>query len=257
MDSIGDRMKSNYENRQRFYLIRRTPVIIRIDGKCFHSFTKKMRMKKPFDETLRYNMIDATHKLMSEMSGAKCAYLQSDEVSILMTDYDTLNTSAWFDYNSQKIVSVSASIFTSAFNYSVLYNKATSEIDHGGTFSGFIPDHPNHTKQAFFDCRAFNIPREEICNYFIWRQQDWIRNSLQMLARSNFSHKELFGKSNSIIDQMLCNKGIKWNDCANWERNGTFILNNRVMDLCPIFTKNREIIEKLIVEREDEQDIQL
>ena len=233
MDSIGDRMKSNYENRQRFYLTRRTPVIIRIDGKCFHSFTKKMGMKKPFDETLRYSMIDATHKLISEMSGAKCAYLQSDEVSILTTDYDTLNTSAWFDYNIQKIVSVSASIFTSAFNYLALY------------------------KQAFFDCRAFNIPREEVCNYFIWRQQDWIRNSLQMLARSNFSHKELFGKSNSIIDQMLCNKGIKWNDCANWERNGTFILNNRVMDLCPIFTKNREIIEKLIVEREDEQDIQL
>lgn len=239
MDSLGDRMKSNYEDRQRFYLIRRMPVIIRLDGKCFHNFTKQMQ--KPFSSVLRDWFIDAVQELMSNIPGVKCAYLQSDEVSILVTDYDTLSTQGWFDYNIQKIVSVSASIFTMEFN------KVA--------FSSYVGDDIDKIKPALFDCRAFNIPREETCNYFVWRQKDWIRNSMQMLARSKFSHKELLGKNHIAMNQMLYNVGIRWDECKDWEKNGTFILNKKVIEFCPIFTKNRDVIENLIVEREDEQDI--
>ena len=113
-DSLGDRMKENYENRSKTYLTRRTPVIIRLDGKAFHSFTRGM--KKPYDEIF-HNTMNATMKYLCEnIQGCKLGYTQSDEITLLLTDYDTLTTSAWFDYNVQKICSVSASMATMAFN---------------------------------------------------------------------------------------------------------------------------------------------
>jgi len=137
-DSLGDRMKMNYENRQRYYLTRRTPIIVRVDGKAFHTWTK--RLVRPFDEPLMLGMVAAAWKTAEELQGFRAAYIQSDEASFLLTDYDKLTTEAHFDYNKSKIESVTASTFTAWF---------------GCRYSGYQPARP-----AIFDARAFNIPRE-------------------------------------------------------------------------------------------------
>ncbi len=199
-DSIGNRMKENYENRYRLYLTRRTPVIIRLDGRAFHTLTRNL---KPFDKDFSDIMNNAATFLCQEIQGAKCAYIQSDEISILVTDFDTLTTDAWFDYNIQKMTSISAGLASAYFssNYSDWIGKQI----------------------VVFDSRVFNIPKEEVCNYFIWRQLDWIRNSVSMLAQANFSHKELQGKNQPAMHEMLHEKGINWTNLNPRWKNGTFI----------------------------------
>ncbi len=202
-DSIGNRMKGNYEHRTRIKLTRRTPVIIRLDGKAFHTLTRTCT--KPFDKHFQQCMIDTAFQLCEEIQGAKCAYIQSDEISILLTDFDRLSTDAWFDYNLQKITSISAAM-ASVF------------------FTNFLQkDNRFNDKNAFLDSRAFNIPKEEVCNYFIWRQQDWLRNSLSMLCQSIFSHKQLYKKNSKDMHEMLHTKNINWAKLPEIDKNGTFI----------------------------------
>jgi len=226
-DSLGDRMKNNYENRFRYQLIRRMPVIIRLDGKSFHTLTHKC--EKPFDGNLSKCMEYTATKLCEEIQGAKCAYTQSDEISILVTDYDLITTQAWFDYNLQKVVSISASIASTLF----------TEI-FGQT--------------GLFDSRAFNIPIDEVCNYFIWRQKDWIRNSVAGLAQAHFSPNQLHNKSQSDMHDMLHDIGINWADAKPRFKNGVFVCKMARPDYSfwgvkddVIFTENREIIENLLV----------
>lgn len=196
-DKIGDRIKNNYENRYRNKLTRRTPVIMRLDGKAFHTFTRGM--EKPFDARFRGTMGVTALALLREIQGAQCAYVQSDEISILITDYDKFKTDAWFDYNIQKMCSVSASIASVVFS-------------------------ANIGERAYFDCRVFNIPKEEVGNYFIWRYKDWVRNSLSMFAQSFFSQKQLNGKRKADMHEMLHEKGQNWAKLLPIERNGRFII---------------------------------
>lgn len=199
MQGLGDRMKAHYENRQRFYLTRRTPVIIRLDGRAFHTVTKDM--DKPFDEKFISAMRAATDDVLDALFGCKCAFVQSDEVSFLLTDYDNLHTKAWFDYNLCKIVSVAASEMTAAF----------------------AQHKPCIAPRATFDARAFNIPREEVANYFLWRAQDWHRNSLLMYAQSFFSHEQMLGKSAADLHEMLHEIGKNWTtDLASHIKNGSW-----------------------------------
>ena len=181
-DSLGDRMKENYENRAKTYLVRRMPVIIRLDGKAFHTFTKGL--KKPYDEIF-HNTMNATMKYLCEnIQGCKLGYTQSDEITLLLTDYDTFDTNAWFDYNVQKICSVSASMATMAFNkYLRDFSKDTLRRINNA-FTCTIEEDKYATvlenaieKGAMFDSRCFNIPKEEVTNCFIWRQQDATRNA--------------------------------------------------------------------------------
>lgn len=195
-DSLGNRIKSNYEDRQRFYLTRRTPVIMRLDGKAFHTFTKNAI--KPYDFNIVKAMQSTALKLLHEIQGAKCAYVQSDEISILITDFDDLQTEAWFDYNISKMVSVSAAI--ASVKFSSLFNKP-----------------------AYFDSRVFNIPKEEVINYFRWRYLDWLRNSIQMLAQSLYSHKELQNKNTKQLHDMCIAKGDNWAKLNSVYKNGTFM----------------------------------
>jgi tRNA(His) 5'-end guanylyltransferase len=224
-DSIGNRMKANYEDRSRYKLTRRTPVILRLDGKAFHTVTK--RCQKPFDICLRNHMVATARAVLCEAQGAKLAYIQSDEISILLTDFDTLTTDAWFDYNIQKIVSVSAAIA------SVEFSKQFKDT-------------------GIFDCRAFNIPKEEVCNYFVWRQQDWVRNSLAMLAQSQFSHKELQHKNSADMHEMLHTKNINWADLESHWKNGNILYRdskgwiNWVETSEIIFKDNRDIVERYL-----------
>ena len=204
------RMKENYEDRTRYFLPRRTYTILRLDGRAFHTYTKNC--KRPFDDGLINDIDNATIKLMEEVQGAKFAYLQSDEISILMTDFETPLTCAWFDGNIQKICSVAASVMTAEFN-------KLRFVRYDDKF-----------KLATFDARCFTIPdRIEVYNYFVWRNQDCARNSLNMVAQEHFSHKELQGKSNSERHEMLMSKGINWSNLENKYKNGRVIYKQSIV----------------------------
>lgn len=263
-DSLGDRMKENYENRAKTYLVRRMPVIIRLDGKAFHSFTKGL--KKPYDEIF-HNTMNATMKYLCEnIQGCKLGYTQSDEITLLLTDYDTITTDAWFDNNVQKICSISASMATMAFNK--FLNKFFNEIfvygkDESREYTDVLS---NKIGNAMFDSRCFNIPEDEVTNCFIWRQQDATRNAIQMLGQCNFSHKELQNKScNDIQDMLMTQKGINFNDMPTEFKRGVCCIKEEyaTVDLStysgpiepitrtrwvldkeiPIFTQDRDYIE--------------
>lgn len=277
-DSLGDRMKENYENRAKTYLTRRMPVIIRLDGKAFHTFTRGM--KKPYDEIF-HNTMNATMKYLCEnIHGCKLGYTQSDEITILLTDYDTIYTDAWFDNNVQKICSVSASMATMAFNkylrfYRDEYLDSLSALQDFDTESDYLEVlYKCLEKGAMFDSRCFNIPKDEVTNCFVWRQQDATRNAIQMLGQCNFSHKELHGKScNDIQDMLITQKGINFNDmptefkhgvCCikekyypdpmsgykDCENDATSVRTHWVIDKeIPIFTQDRNYIERTFKEK--------
>src|SRR6478672_2640680 len=176
IDSLGDRMKAQYEDRTRFLLPRRTFTILRLDGKAFHTLTRGF--VKPFDDTIKEAMTAAAVAVVTEAQGAKLAYVQSDEISVVLTDFDLTETQAWFDGNAQKIVSVAAGIASIAF---------TERFGRG-----------------VFDARVFTIPDPvEVVNYFVWRQKDAVRNSVQMCAQSHFSPAQLHGKKTSDMLAML------------------------------------------------------
>ena len=208
-DNLGDRMKS-YENITRTYLPGRMPIIIRIDGKAFHTFTKGF--KKPFDDILMRAMEETAAVLCRDIEGVKVAYTQSDEISLLITNNDTWETRPWFGNNLQKMASVAASIATLAFNrafwheVNMLNNDYlnTEDTEHLNAYCRAVE------KGATFDARVFVLPADEVCNYFIWRQQDAIRNSIQSMGQAHFSHKELMNKNCENIKQMLVEKNIKW-----------------------------------------------
>ena len=205
-DAIGDRMKNQYENRTRIFLPRRTYTIIRLDGKAFHTFTKDM--ERPYDKNFMTVMNETAKFICEEIQGAKIAYVQSDEISVLLTDFDKITTDAWFDGNIQKIVSVGASLATAKFNDVFKY-----EFD------------PLETKMAFFDARTFTIPdRTEVSNYFIWRQKDAVRNSIAMTAQNLYSHKELEGKSSKDQLDMIYEKGDNWNKMPSGFKRGRIVI---------------------------------
>lgn len=274
--TLGDRMKNNYENITRYYLTRRMPVIIRIDGKAFHTFTKGF--KKPFDGIFVNTMQETMKYLCENIQGCVLGYTQSDEISLVLTDYKELTTDAWFGNNLQKMCSVSASMATLAFNKffseqvqdfmyaccddfgdDVLPKKQNDyELAHNVYFKKLYT--------AIFDSRVFTIPKEEVCNYLIWRQQDATRNSIQSVGQANFSQKELHGKScNDIQDMLMTQKDINWNDYPTTLRRGSCCIRKTIQDPdvdikvgaypitkwvidneIPIFTQDRNYVEKLI-----------
>jgi tRNA(His) 5'-end guanylyltransferase len=186
-------------------------------------------MQKPFDLKFIEAMVNTAKKLLDEIQGAKCAYIQSDEISLLLTDFDKLTTDAWFDYNIQKMCSIASGVASVEF---------TKQLG----------------KTGVFDCRVFNIPKEEVTNYFIWRQKDWERNSLQMFAQSQFSTKQLHKKNKSDMHEMLHKKGLNWNDLEPRLKNGTLICNVNGGYLRTSFeeiTNNRLSIDVLLIVTED------
>jgi tRNA(His) guanylyltransferase len=204
-DALGQRMKEQYEERTRYMLPRRTYTIIRVDGKAFHTFTAGLQ--KPFDKHLMEVMDKTAVALCNAIQGAIFAYTQSDEISILLTDFATLQTNAWFDGNVQKIASVSAGIATAAFNY------------HNQTQVASVKNLP------VFDARVFTIPDPiEVENYFIWRQADATRNSIQAAAQALYSQKELHGKNTNELQEMMFQKGINWDEYSAGEKRGRLIV---------------------------------
>ena len=218
-DPLGDRMKDFYEDRTRYKLARRTNTIIRIYGKAFHTYTKGLQ--RPFDQGLMEDMNKTTEYLCQNIQGAKFGYVQSDEISILITDYDDITTHAWFDGNLQKMASIAASLATAKFNQLRMARSTWEGSDIAGSLD---QDGIENFKLAMFDARVFQIPyQEEVINYFIWRQQDATRNSISSVAQSLYSAKELHGKKTSDMQEMIFQKGINWNDYSPREKRGSVI----------------------------------
>ena len=235
-DELGTRMKEFYESVPKTKLMRRTPVAIRIDGKAFHTFTRGF--SKPFDDVLINTMQDTMKYLCENIQGCVLGYTQSDEITLILVDYKRLNSSAWFDYEVQKMCSIAASMATMAFNKFFESNvekendSFTAEWLDEDTYNPNYKNtklkdlwrvHNNALKNgAMFDARCFNIPKEEVTNLVYWRQLDATRNSIQMVGQANFSHKELQGKSCEKIKEMLITeKEISWEDFHPMYKHGS------------------------------------
>lgn len=197
--SLGDRMKK-YEAVTSTYVTPRTPVIIRLDGKAFHSYTRSL--PRPWSEEFIQVMDIAALEVCSEVQGAELAYVQSDEISVLIHTYKNFESLPWLSGRIQKMVSVAASVAGAVFT-------ANSHLIWKGDI-----------RPAYFDCRAFCLPEAEVCNYFLWRQQDCTRNSVQMLARSLYSHKECNNKKGPDLQEMCFARGHNWNDLPARHKRG-------------------------------------
>lgn len=246
-DSLGDRMKSQYEDVFRYHLPGRLPIILRLDGVHWHSLTKKC--KKPIDDNLVNAMNDTAIYLCKNVQGCQLAYIQSDEISLLLNNYQSIGTQGWFDNNLLKMCSVASGLASAYF---------TSISDR--VF--------NQIRLAQFDCRAFVLPKEEVNNAFEWRQQDATRNSVQMSARSLYSHKECNNKNCAELQELCWQKGINWNDLPTYQKRGRCIIKTKssrtslnpktgdyviversewvVDNNIPIFHKDKQYIEKYL-----------
>jgi len=195
------KMYEAYETKRMF--IPRLPVLVRLDGKAFHTWTKGL--KKPFDGDLHMCFVETTKKLV-ESTSARTGYTQSDEITLLFYT-DDQKSQIYFNGKTQKLVSVLASMTTSYFD----------RFTNGVLTRPRVP--------PLFDCRAWTVPnREEAANVFVWREQDAVRNSIQGLGQAYFSHKQLHKKSCDEIQEMLFSEhGINWNDCPDKQKRGTYV----------------------------------
>jgi tRNA(His) guanylyltransferase len=222
---IGNRMK-DYERVSEIILPKRIPVIIRIDGRAFHTITRQ-RFGKAWSFEFVEQMVETAKVVSKEIQGCGICYSQSDEISFLLTDYKTVKTDPWFGYDVRKMISISASLASSVF--SRLYGKNVS-----------------------FDSRAFSLPQDDVCNYFLWRQIDATRNAIQMAGREHFSPKQLFEKScNNIQEMLFTEHQINFNDYPIIRKRGFCVIKGEVDDQIPIFSQDRNYIEKWVNVRED------
>lgn len=259
-DSLGDRMKTFYEDRLRVKLQRRTYTILRIDGKAFHTYTRGL--KRPFDQGLMDDMDATAAYLCKNIQGAKLAYVQSDEISIVITDFDELTTDMWFDGNLQKMVSVAASLAAAKFNQLRMVRSCKENgIDgYAVAYEGtMMTDREIESfKLATFDARALQVSSlTEVENYLIWRQQDATRNSIASVAQSMYSDKELHGKNCDAMQELIFQRGTNWNDYTFREKRGGIVTkvaadkNGATRSTwqlveTPVFTQNREFIKLII-----------
>jgi len=216
--NLGDRIKT-YEKTFSYSTLKRMPLMIRVDGRAFHTFTRVLN--KPFDSGLITAMVEAALYTAKEMQGFKAAYVQSDEATFCLTDYDTLETEGWFTYKLTKVISISAAIMSVAFNRAYPTDK--------------LP---------VFDSRAFTVPKEDVVNAFVWRSQDWKRNSLQMYCQSIFSHSELHRKNQAAMHEMLHQAGKNWaTDLSDRKKNGTFLINTEedIVENCSVLPSYESI----------------
>lgn len=205
-DSLGDRMKF-YERQSATQLLPLIPICARMDGRAFHTFTAGLR--RPYDERLSKLMV-ATTKYLVEETNAKIGYTQSDEISLVW--FAKKEEQTFFDRKLLKMTSMLSSITTAFFNRKL---------------ADYLPEKAD--KVPLFDARVWNVPVPyEACNYLIWREMDATRNSVSMAAQSEYSHGELQGKNSSVMQEMLFQKGINWNDYPSFFKRGTYVQRREV-----------------------------
>lgn len=230
-DTLGNRMKTA-EQVFSATLPKQLPIIIRVDGKAFHTYTRGM--EKPFDGRMTTLMANTAQHLCKEISGARMAYTQSDEISILVYPWLQDNSQPWFDGKVNKIVSSSAAIASVYFT-----------LNSGIVTDGVI------LKPGLFDSRCFVLPtREEVVNYFIWRQSDCKRNAIQGFARSVFGQKKIHGLPNkTLLAKLMSEKNIDFEKAVSVQhRLGTCVSGDVIDTSMPEFMKDREYIWREYVE---------
>jgi tRNA(His) 5'-end guanylyltransferase len=260
-DSLGDRMKE-YEGVPRTTLMRRVPVMMRLDGKAFHTFTKGL--PRPYCRPFHECMWAAAKYLCENIQGAQVAYVQSDEIQLLLTDYADIKTEAWYDYQVQKMTSVAAAMCSVAF--AAEYTERMI-IPNSLNLKG--PIDTLKRRLPAFDCRVWNLPKDEVVNVFIWRQQDATRNAIQMAGQSQFSHGELHGVNcDQIQEKLFQERSINFNDYPVPQKRGVCIVKEKyevvigaqdyhpgiraerwrwvVDENIPIFTQDRDYIQKFV-----------
>lgn len=189
-----------HEHTTRQYLPRRTWTIMRLDGRAFHTYTRGLQ--RPFDAEFAATMDAVAARLASEVTGTAFTYTQSDEISLLVTDFASVNTEAWFAGNVQKMTSLSAALATATFNQL----RPSSETG----------------KTALFDSRVFTLADpHEVAAYFTWRQRDCVKNSISMAAQTHFSHQALQGlHAGKLQDKLFTEAGVNWNDYPDGFKRG-------------------------------------
>ena len=190
-DSLSDKC-NYYRSLTDYRLIPGQPVLVMLDGRSFSKLIKK-KFALPFDDRFIEMMNKTTEKLCAEIGGAKIAYVQSDEISLFLEDYKTINTDSFFGYRLTKLLSIIPSIATGYFN------KELWKI---------FPD----SDPVQFDCKVWNVPNlNEVYSWFLYRQNDCVRNSKQQVAQKYYSHKELHGLLvDDQVQKVKDEKGISW-----------------------------------------------
>ena len=200
--NLGDRMKA-YERETERTMMPLLPVLARVDGRSFHTFTRDFR--RPYDEGMSQLMAD-TALLLAEETNACMAYTQSDEITLAWLSKEP-KSQIWFAGRHSKMVSQIAALATLHF-YRLLVERMPK----------YAPRLPS------FDGRVWQVPNvEEGANVFLWRELDATKNSISMAAQSVYSHKELHQKNGSQKQEMLFQRGINWNDYPAFFKRGSYI----------------------------------
>lgn len=210
-DALGTRCK-RYEASSKQLLVPRTPVLARIDGRAFHTFCRGLA--KPYDVDFHACMWAAAMAVCKDIAGCKIAYVQSDEINLLVTDYEAINQGNHFDYEVPKLCSTAA---------------ATASVVFLAEFYKRFPDRATRMLQTgrglpTFDARFYNVPREDVANLFLWRQRDAERNSLSMQAQAHYSTSELHGQGKAAKHDLLHEKGINWSHLPTPRKRGVCIV---------------------------------
>lgn len=192
--SLGDRMKE-YENVTNTNLIHRMPIMVRCDGRAFHSFCSGMN--KPYDDIFIELMDTLTKYLLVSVPDCEIAYVESDEITLCLFPYKTYATTPFFDGRVQKLCSTLAAMATWKFNQ-ILLEWSKGDDASKKTFAEVYS-----SKVAMFDCRVWNLPREEVLNCLLWRQQDSKRNAILTAGQTWIGKKKIHAlKTTEVIDKL-------------------------------------------------------
>lgn len=214
-DSLGNRMKQ-YEAVTEHYLVPKLPFIIRVDGKAFHTFTKKF--EKPFDAVIEQTMRATMESLCKDIPGCVLGYTQSDEITLVCIYTDRIVSKAWFDGRIEKIVAISAAKATKYFNKHFRENIPMN-----------VEKYVKKLDEAEFDARVFNLPEWDCINNVIWRQQDAIRNSIEMVGHCFYSARELnHVNTTQIKEKLRVEHDIVWEHYSEYNKQGVFCYKTQV-----------------------------
>lgn len=215
-----------YEAATKHLLPRRIPIIVRVDGRAFHGITGRL-YGRTWSAAFTEIMASVALAVVKDMQGCTLAYGQSDEISFLLTDYRTINTHGWFAYELNKVLTISAGLASG--HASILLGQPVT-----------------------FDSRAFPLPMDEVCNYFVYRQRDATRNAINMAGQEHFSPSQLNGKNTDQVQEMLFQqKAINFNDYPIVRKRGFCIVDGAIDLEPPIFSQDRQYIERHVFVRED------
>lgn len=203
-DLLGDKMKSFESVESDRRAVKGMPLMARLDGRSFSSFTANFA--RPYDTRLTNLMIDTT-KFLVEKTQAVLGYTQSDEISLMWNVEEDSCSQYLFDGRFQKMTSILAAYATGYF------------VSH---LASAIPEKAGEI--PLFDCRVWQVPTlMDAYSTFWWREKDAIKNSITMAASTKFSHKALHGVNGQTKKAMLREVGIEFDDYPESFRHGTYI----------------------------------